>query len=844
MRFLILMLIFGQWTYLWKDQWHSVFDLMFCIGVCISGFSLIHFKYSPSQVWLDFKNRLPYWIFFGLISFGLGLYQVYVISEQRLARVLPIELDGTVQKLLVMVDDIPKVSDQGVQFSAEVLDWQSTLASESFEQNQLPQRIAINWRQVESQWQLKGTHQAKMIFPEVIPGQVWELQLKLKSPRGLKNPHTFDVEQWMFIHQLDANGFVQNHAAKLIKDWRWSGRSVIAKVRFWIKRQVTSSLGKEARYSGVISALVMGDQNAIDQEDWKIFNTTGIGHLISISGLHVTMLAGFGALLANVVWRKTRLPLRVPAQKVAALSGFIVALLYTFLAGFQVPAQRTTMMVGVVGVYLFLYRVPKAFDIWWWALGLVVILDPWAVFTPGFWLSFGAVAAILYAMPSDSEQGVIDSEVLFLQKLKSSLTEACRVQAVVTIALIPLSLWWFYQISLISPFANAIAIPIVSFIVTPMAMLGVVLPWWLGDLCLWIAHFAFLVLAWCLEPMANLSWATMPAAKPSAYLWMLACLGVIVCIRPGKLVRSWKSRCLGLVMCLTLFIPKAWLWGNGLADGELRMFVWDIGQGSAVLIQTKNFHLLYDTGPVSGKFDPGERIILPYLKAEGISPIHQLFISHQDADHVGGLSAILDQYPVINSVGTIPQNHPLHLAYQKNQVPILPCQAGHRWTWDGIELIVWHPSSETTFEKKYHLGKPNEMSCVVEVRNAHHSIWLTGDVEKEAEAQIVQRLQNQPSELRQIHARNVVLMAPHHGSKTSSNPEFVNILRPRYAFSQSGYKNRYRHPHPSVVARYQERGVELKDTAQTGAQVWQTTKDQLRLQYLRESSQTLIAHPH
>ena len=682
-----MMLMLGQWTYFSKDALASFGQFIWPFVVLISIYLIMHFRFSKPIIWRELKRQSKTIIGFGLFFFLIGFAQVRYLSLTQQSQVLPQELDGSTALVTVLIDDVPKASDKGEQANASVLDWHLPDNPALIKHvHHLPKRLSIAWYLPYSARSFNPSHDVKSSTsqrPVIQPGQVWQLTLKLKRPRSLKNPHVLDLEQWQMMQGLGAGGFVVGTTGQLVQAWQWSFAASVAKLRQLIKQKVLDSLGPSAPYAGVISALVMGDQQAIPAKDWEVFNATGIGHLISISGLHVTMLASFGAYLANMLWRRSRLSLLYPRQKVAALVGFVTALLYTFLAGFQIPAQRTMLMVGMVGVYLYLNRTPKAFDIWWWAMAMVVLLDPWAVFTPGFSLSFGAVAAILYAMPPKPGVVYVDIDLLLISKLKKSLLEACHLQAVVTIALIPISLWWFYQISLIAPLANAIAIPVVSLIVTPLAMLGVVFPWWLGDCCLWLAHFFFSLIATCLQPMAGLSWATLSAAKPSSWGLAIGIFGVILAIAPGSNQdfplwgRTWLIRVIGLICCLSLLLPRAWLFGNGVAADEVRMLVWDIGQGSAVLIETQHHTLLYDTGPISGRFDPGMRVILPHLRASGIGQIDQLLISHQDADHVGGLPSILANFKVSHSIATIAGDHPLHQEYRLHQVPITPCQAGH-----------------------------------------------------------------------------------------------------------------------------------------------------------------------
>jgi competence protein ComEC len=565
----------------------------------------------------------------------------------------------------------------------------------------------------------------------------------------------------------------------------------------------------------------MGDQNAIHQEDWTVFNATGIGHLISISGLHVTMLAGVGASLAAFCWRRRSLPLILPVSKVAALAGFLTAFIYAWLAGFQIPAQRTMYMVGVVAFALLTGRNPRSFDIWWWALAFVLLIDPMAPYTPGFWLSFGAVAAILYAMKDSS--GLLgiptgkEFESPWTSRLLHACQEACRVQAVVTIALLPITLYWFYQVSIVSPLANAFAIPIVSYIVTPLAITGALLPKLLGKYLLIPAHAVMEYLATLLEWMANWDWAVAWSSQPHWIFLAISGLGIIYAIQPGELSASWRSRLCALFPTILLLMPLSYFRVNSLEPGEFKVTALDIGQGTAVLVETANKRLLYDTGPIQGRDDAGQRTILPFLRGRGIRQIDRMVISHSDSDHVGGAASLLKQISFREMMGSLPIDNPLLLNLRERKIPSIPCRYGQRWTWDGVEFVIWHPHQSTNFQKHYSM-KPNEMSCVLEVRNKGYSFWLTGDVERQGESEITNRLDELM--LSEIGDRQLIFMAPHHGSKTSSSIELLNTLRPDIAFAQNGYRNRYGHPHPLVTARYESLEIPFYQTPKTGAQIW------------------------
>jgi competence protein ComEC len=326
-------------------------------------------------------------------------------------------------------------------------------------------------------------------------------------------------------------------------------------------------------------------------------------------------------------------------------------------------------------------------------------------------------------------------------------------------------------------------------------------------------------LAIVLDWMANWNWSVVWAPQPEWWGLFLSSVGIIYAIRPGNLVDDWRMRTLALALSIPLFVPLMSVSNlTTLAAGEFRATVLDIGQGTAVLLETANKKLLYDTGPIQGKKDDaGQRVILPYLHGRGIDQIDRMVISHSDSDHVGGAATLLKQIQFDSMMGSLPSNNPLLQNLQSRKVQSIPCRFGQRWIWDDVEFIVWHPNEDTLFEDQYS-RKPNEMSCVLEVRNKQASFWLTGDVEKQGEAEMVERL-NQ-SRLAGIGDRQLIFMAPHHGSKTSSSLDLLKSLEPNQAFAQNGYRNRYGHPHPTVSARYRELKIPFYQTPVTGAQIW------------------------
>lgn len=607
---------------------------------------------------------------------------------------------------------------------------------------------------------------------------------------------------WLLEQNLRATGYVRPDRRASLKNERLDAfvpgfGNVVERCRAWLRDRIVAAL-PDKEYAGVIVALVIGDQRAIGQSDWKVFNRTGIGHLVSISGLHITMVAGLFAALTAALWRRSfftqaQLPLLLPAQKVAAVTGAATALLYVLLAGFGVPAQRTLYMLAVVAAALWFGRITRVSHVLCAALAIVVLLDPWAVLWPGFWLSFGAVATILYASVGRAHQHVAGLEGR--ERWLAMLAGATQTQYVVTLGLVPLTVLLFGQISLISPVANAIAIPLVSLLVTPLALLGSVLP---APLTAWVLELAHLLVEWlalALQWMSGFSFAVWTAPIPAWWAFLAALLGTLWLLAPA----GWPARWLGLVGLFPIFLNVA----AHPRKGEMWVTAFDIGQGMALLVETPHRRLLYDTGPAySTDSDGGSRVILPYLKARGISKLDLMIVSHSDNDHSGGAASILDEIDVDSVSTSLPSGHTA-LAHARNPER---CEAGQQWTWDGVRFDMLHPAAES-----YEIAglKPNARSCTLKVTIGAQSILLPGDIEAGQEADLIE------NEREQLPA--TVLLAPHHGSGTSSTPRFLNVVKPEIALFQVGYRNRYRHPKAEVFERYRQLGIRRIRSDDAGA---------------------------
>ncbi|MFZ6801234.1 DNA internalization-related competence protein ComEC/Rec2 [Undibacterium sp. Di24W] len=764
------------------------------------------------QLWLQTKLQLKLQLRLGLqILFAVllgfcwaGTYAHFYLSEQ-----LPSALENRDLQITGVIDNLPNRVPQGVRFDFLVEKYDAIAEPVSIDGAalpRLPSRLALGWFDQPSN---------PIAVADLRPGQRWQLTVRLKRPHGNSNPDGFDYEVWLLEQGIRATGSVrastsENTAAaanQFQQEFVWSLHNLNQRARYFLREKIMSTLG-EATYAGVIAALVIGDQRDITQRDWQIFNRTGIGHLISISGLHITMIAGIFASLMYYLWRhsfftQAQLPLRLPAPKVATIAGVVAAFIYVALAGFGVPAQRTLWMLLVVAIAVWSGRTASITHILCIALGLVLLLDPWAVMSPGFYLSFAAVGVLLFAslgryhfpVKTNDDTQSISTWTVRWQVIGEKLYLAGRAQYAVTMGLVPLSLLLFAQVSIISPIANAIAIPLVSFVVTPLALSGSVLPAPVSTLLLTLAHELISLLAQFLTMLSKNSWAVWRAPIPSWWMFALAMIGVLWMLMP----RGWPLRFLGVICCLPVLLQPV----SAPETGDMNVTVFDVGQGSAVLIETAKHRMLYDTGPgFSAEANAGTRVLLPYLQGRGIHRLDQLMITHSDSDHSGGALSLIQNLDIDLLSSSLVATHPIVLAAHQHR----RCQAGQSWNWDGVQFEVLHPVPVIYTSSKW---KSNALSCTLKISTKTHSLLLTGDIEAIQEDELVNSI---PGKLKAD-----VLLAPHHGSGTSSTTPFLQSVRPELALFQVGYLNRYQHPKPEVMQRYLDFGIKPLRTDTSGA---------------------------
>ncbi|MGD8789689.1 MAG: DNA internalization-related competence protein ComEC/Rec2, partial [Burkholderiales bacterium] len=624
-------------------------------------------------------------------------------------------------------------------------------------------------------------------------GQRWQMTVRLRAPHGNLNPHGFDTEAWMLERGIRASGYVRDaQAARQLAPMVWRPGYMVQRARERIRQRLSELLAGRA-YGGIVIALAIGDQRAIPEPQWEILTRTGTNHLMSISGLHITLVAGLVFGLATRLWRRSPLLVtRVSPLHAATLFGLIAALIYAALAGFAIPAQRAVCMLGVVAASLWSgwrWPAPAVLGV---ALLFVLLLDPMAVTSAGFWLSFGAVAAILMVGSSCAHgDGVLRTWV--------------RIQWAITVALIPLLLVLFQKVSVISPIANGIAIPLISVCIAPLSLLLVVLPF---EPVAMLVNGALQLLFGVLERLSALPGAIWQQHTPLTWSVALAVAGVALIALP----RGYPGRWLGVVLMLPMFVVKP----PAPATGELWLTVLDVGQGLAVVARTANHTVLFDAGPdYRGGGDAGRNIVVPYLRGEGIARLDLLVASHEDLDHAGGVASVVAALDVAQLVSSFDAKAPGNKAGR--------CHAGQAWTFDGVGFEILHPGSDR--DSRDSIGD-NDRSCVMRIQSAHGTVLLPADIERRSERQLLATA----SPL----LRADVLVAPHHGSGSSSSEAFVEAVAARAVVFPVGYMNRYGHPAPLVVARYVETGAMTMRTDQTGAVIVRFGRERMEISRWRD----------
>lgn len=686
-------------------------------------------------------------------AFVLGLAWAYGYAHVRLGDGLAATRERQQALIEGTVLTIPETMDRGVRFDFGV--------EERIEpaEGTLPARVRLSWYDDSA-------------APKA--GERWRLRVSLRPPRGMANPGGFDYEQWLFAEGIGAVGYVRESLDNRRLE---TGAEHFPSFRTWrqaVYDRLSAALAGSP-VAGLVKALTMGAEDDIAPEQWEVLRRTGTVHLIAISGSHIGLIAAFVFFLAKsaCAWFGV---LRWPPPRIAALAAFLAALLYSGLADFAIPTQRAMIMIAVAMGAIVLQRNLNAPHVLATALLAVVLYDPLAVLAPGFWLSFGAVALIAFTLAG---------RIGRLSAWQSLL----RINWATALGLAPFLLLFFRQVSLVSPLANLLAVPVLGTVLIPVCLAGALLLPVLPAAGSGLLQVAEQILLWTwpvLEWLSAQPWSQWNHAEPPFWAIPLALLGTLLILAP----RGVPARWLGGV----LLIP-AIVWEPGHPPpGAFRLTLLDVGQGLAAVAETRRHVLVFDTGARLGRrFDMGNAVIEPYLRQAGIDHIDALVVSHGDNDHIGGARSLLNHFSVERIYTSVPE--------ELAGYPAAVCQAGQEWTWDGVEFEMLGPLEKSE--------KENDNSCVLRVQGRGGSALLTADIERAAEGRLVERYGG--------HLRSDILVVPHHGSHTSSTREFLKEVNPKFALIPAGYLNRFGFPHQAVLERYRDLQAVVLNTAEAGA---------------------------
>jgi competence protein ComEC len=699
------------------------------------------------------------------LFFMMGITWAVLFAMNRLSDRLPESLEGIDIPVKGVIADLPEQDEKRARFDFVITD--ST--------RDLPSKVKLSW-----------------YYPrhEIKAGQHWSFTVKLKRPHGNLNPGAFDYERWLFMEGIGATGYVRNNPAPALLPDEPAWYSISAGRQRIVDR--LSQLPGDTQSIALVKALAIGDGSSIPQEQWEVFRKTGTLHLMVISGSHIGLIAGLVYFVALRLWVWTNL-LAWPPQRVAAMSALAVAILYSALAGFSIPTQRAVVMLAVFMAAIILQRNIHSLNTLAVAMLAVLLLDPLAVLSAGFWLSFLAVAVIVYAVAGRlGKPGYFEGVI--------------KINWATTVALSPLLLFFFQQVSIIAPLANLIAVPVVSFLAVPLSLLTVMVmfvsPALAGKL-LFLVDAVLQGLWWILNELAAAPLSAINHAEPSVWALCFAIPGVLIMLAPAGMPARW----LGLLM----FLPLAFTKPEQPETGNFKMTLLDVGQGLSAVVQTSHHVLVYDTGAkFSEQSDMGQSVLLPFLRKQDVDRIDSLVVSHGDNDHIGGAESLLAGIEVEQVLTSVPRQLSSHSP--------IACAAGQSWHWDGVTFTVLSPRSSGFVSE-------NDNSCVLKIQSEKNSVLLTGDIEAAAESWLVGVYGEQ--------LKADVLIAAHHGSKTSSTPMFLQTVQPDYVLIPAGYRNQFGFPHQFVLKRYQGIKAKWLNVAEQGAIFVEADKESLAVQSMR-----------
>jgi len=693
-----------------------------------------------SLVWLRYWRE---------VFFVSGVLWAVVFASSRMCDRLPEQLAGQDIQVQGYIADLPEHESNHVRFNFNVVE----------SAKQVPNKLRLTW-----------------YYPDqtIKAGQDWSFTVRLKRPHGTNNPGGFDYERWLFLEGIGATGYVRTKPEPKLLDSGSTKTSLLV----W-RQHIADQLEQILASSGslpLIKALTIGDGNSLSPLQWDIFRRTGTTHLMVISGSHIGLVAGLVYLLTIRLWAWSGILAWSP-QKVAAILALVTAIFYAGLTGFSVPAQRSALMITIAMIAIIQQRNTRPYPILAVALFAVLLVDPLVVLSAGFWLSFIAVSLIIYSIA-----GRLGKPGFFRGGIK--------INWVTSVGLAPLLLFFFQQVSLIAPLANLIAVPIISLLIVPLALLATIIMFItpiVAAKLFFVVDMALQGLWWILVQLAALPLSTFNHTQPSWWALGFAVPGLLLLFAPKGIPFRW----LGLIM----LFPLAFTESSKIAPGVFKMTLLDVGQGLAAVVQTANHVLVYDTGAkFSATSDMGQSVIVPFLRSQGIDKIDTLIVSHGDNDHIGGSTSLMASTHTEKLLTSVPQ--------QLSTYSPIQCKSGQSWSWDNIKFSILSP-------KIANLLSDNDNSCVLQIQAQEGTALLTGDIEAAAESWLVETYKDK--------LKADVLVAPHHGSQTSSTSAFLKAVKPRVILIPAGYRNQFGHPHEEVLQRYRDMNIKWFNSADDGA---------------------------
>lgn len=693
-----------------------------------------------------------------ILGFSCGFAWLLVNLTTYTNHQLPKSLENQPIKIQGRVVSIPEYQDHLLSFSVKA-----------------PYKLKLDWYLYPSPIKAESKKNATAIpqknsLPEINPGEKWQFTVKLKRPHSLMNPGSFDYLSWALEEDIQASGYIIS--AKKIAASSW--HNLDDQLRNYLKNKINFILGGHD-LANFIAALTIGVRENITAEQWQILQNTGTNHLIAIAGLHIGFISGLVFFLTSFLWRRLpRLPLLIATPRISASFSLLAAWMYATLAGFSIPTIRAVIMISIFMGYIIIRKIVLPWSAWCLALFVTLAFNPLSVLSAGFWLSFSAVALIIFVA-----SGKVGSS--------NRWWRLGKIQIALAMGLLPITLLFFHNGSLIAPVANTIAIPIIGFLTVPLSVFGVLTSIFSVTLAkpILLAALLSMQLTWkILTYLAHQPGFSYPI---SIQFWQAISMlfSVILLLLPKGL----PCKSLAIIFMLPLILLKS----PDPKYAQVYLTVLDVGQGLSAVIKTQKHLLIYDTGArYSESYDMGQAVVVPYLQYYHIKSIDKIIISHGDNDHIGGLHSLLLSYPTTDILTSVLKRIPNSLE----------CLAGQRWQWDGVNFEILYPDNQ-------HLGLDNNSSCVLRITTGNHQVLLTGDIEKLTENYLLEKNKDKLTA--------TILVAPHHGSKTSSTKNFVNAVNPNFVIFSTGYLNRFHFPNQQTISRYQQLGVKLTNTAYTGA---------------------------